>query len=162
MQGGTMLTETFAQYSALLTMEKLYGKAQIRKFLKYELDNYLRGRSRDAASEQPLVRVENQPYIHFRKGAVVMYFLKEELGEDTVDRALRRLLADYAFKSAPYPSSKDFVRYLREEAGPDHDQLITDLFERITLYDIRVGKSVATARPDGKFDVTVEVEAKKF
>ncbi|MFM7784449.1 MAG: aminopeptidase, partial [Gammaproteobacteria bacterium] len=29
-QGMTMLSETFAQYSALLVMEKLYGKAQIR------------------------------------------------------------------------------------------------------------------------------------
>ncbi len=162
MQGGAMLTETFAQYSALLTMEKLYGKAQIRKFLKYELDRYLRDRSRDAASEQPLLRVENQPYIFYRKGAVVMYFLKEELGEDTVDRALRRLLADYAFKPAPYPSSKDFVRYLREEAGPTHDQLITDLFERITLYDIKTGTCRATPRPDGKFDVTIEVEAHKY
>ena len=162
MQGSNMLTETFAQYSALLTMEKLYGKAQIRKFLKYELDNYLRGRSRDLASEQPLVRVENQPYIHYRKGAVVMYFLKEELGEDTVDRALRRMLADYAFKPAPYPSSTDFVRYLREEAGPAHDQLITDLFERITLYDIKTGKCSAAPRPDGKFDVTIEVEAHKY
>ena len=162
MQGSNMLTETFAQYSALLTMEKLYGKAQIRKFLKYELDNYLRGRSRDLASEQPLVRVENQPYIHYRKGAVVMYFLKEELGEDTVDRALRRLLADYAFKPAPYPSSRDFVRYLREEAGPAHDQLITDLFERIMLYEIKTGKCSAAPQPDGKFDVTIEVEAHKY
>jgi ABC-2 type transport system permease protein len=162
MQGSTMLTETFAQYSALLTMEKLYGKAQIRKFLKYELDNYLRGRGRDVAAEVPLVRVENQPYIHYRKGALVMYFLKEEVGEDTVDRALRRLLADYAFKPAPYPSSKDFVRYLREEAGPAHEQLITDLFERITLYDIKTGKCSAAPRPDGKFDVTIEVEARKY
>ena len=162
MQGSTMLTETFAQYSALLTMEKLYGKAQIRKFLKYELDIYLRSRGRDVAAELPLVRVENQPYIHYQKGGVVMYFLKEEVGEDTVDRALRRLLADYAFKPAPYPSSKDFVRYLREEAGPAHDQLITDLFERITLYDIKTGKCAATPRPDGKFDVTIEVEARKY
>jgi ABC-2 type transport system permease protein len=162
MQGGSMLTETFAQYSAMLTVEKMFGKAQIRKFLKYELDAYLRNRSGDVVEEVPLGRVENQQYIHYRKGAVVMYFLKEELGEDVVDRALRRLLADYAFKPAPYPSSKDFIRYLREEAGPAHEQLITDLFERIALYDIKVGKSTAKPRPDGKFDVTIEVEAKKL
>jgi ABC-2 type transport system permease protein len=162
MQGGSMLAETFAQYSAMLTVEKMFGKAQIRKFLKYELDSYLRNRSGDVVEEVPLGRVENQQYIHYRKGAVVMYFLKEEVGEEVVDRALRRLLADYAFKPAPYASSKDFVRYLREEAGPSHDRLITDLFERITLYDIKIGKSTAALRPDGKFDVTVEVDAKKL
>jgi aminopeptidase N len=162
MQGGTMLIETFAQYSALLAMEKMEGKAQIRKFLKYELDNYLRNRGSEVVEELPLERVEDQGYIHYRKGSLVMYFLREQVGEDTVNRALRRLLADYAFKSAPYPSSKDFVRYLREEAGPKYDELISDLFERITLYDIKVGKSTSRPRPDGKFDVTIEVDAKKF
>ena len=31
MQGATMLVETFAQYSALMVMEKLYGRDQIRR-----------------------------------------------------------------------------------------------------------------------------------
>src|SRR5580658_235617 len=162
MQGSTMLSETFAQYSAMLTMEKMGGKKQIRKFLKYELDSYLRDRGGDVVEEVPLMRVEDQPYIHYRKGAVVMYFLKEEVGEAVVDRTLQRLLAEFAFKSAPYATTKDFIRYLREEAGPKYDDLITDLFERITLYDIKVGNCSAESRPDGKFDVTVEVEAKKF
>ncbi len=43
-QGSTLLSESFAQYSALLVMEQLYGKDRIRKFLKYELDRYLRAR----------------------------------------------------------------------------------------------------------------------
>ncbi|MFX8856501.1 hypothetical protein ABTM81_20030, partial [Acinetobacter baumannii] len=41
-QGVTMLDETFAQYSAIMAMEKLYGRDQIRRFLKYEQDNYLK------------------------------------------------------------------------------------------------------------------------
>ena len=38
MQGGTLTSETLAQYSALMVMKKLYGPDQIRRFLKYELD----------------------------------------------------------------------------------------------------------------------------
>ncbi|MGA1758539.1 MAG: hypothetical protein ACO391_12395, partial [Pseudomonadales bacterium] len=38
MQGGTMLVETMAQYSALMVMKQMYGEEQIRRFLKYELD----------------------------------------------------------------------------------------------------------------------------
>jgi ABC-2 type transport system permease protein len=162
MQGGSMLIETFAQYSALLTMEKIQGKAQIRKFLKYELDDYLRSRGKELVEELPLARVENQPYIHYRKGALVMYFLKEQVGEPAVDRAMRHLLADYAFKPAPYASSKDFLQDLREEVGPNYDELISDLFERITLYDIKVENATARLRPDGKYDVAIEVDAKKF
>ena len=55
------------------------------------------------------------------KGALIMYRLKQTVGEEVVNRSLRRLLALYAFKPAPYPSSKDFVKILREEAGPSQD-----------------------------------------
>jgi aminopeptidase N len=161
-QGMTMLSETFAQYSALLVMEHLYGKDQLRKFLKVELDNYLRSRGGEIIEELPLVRVENQPYIHYRKGALVMYWLKEIVGEATVNLALRNLLAEFAFKPAPYPSSTDFIRHLRAVADDRHDQLIGDLFERITLYDMKASNAVAKPRADGKFDVTFEIEGKKL
>ena len=157
-----MLDETFAQYSALMAMKHLYGPDQIRKFLKFELDSYLRARGGEAVEELPLVRVEDQGYIHYRKGSLVMYRLQDEVGEEPVNRALRHLIKDYAFKPAPYPASKDFVRYLRAEVGPEHQQLITDLFEKITLYDLRVTHAASKKRPDGKFDVTVEVNGRKL
>ncbi len=161
-QGMTMLSESFAQYSALLVMEKLYGKEGIRKFLKGELDRYLRSRGGEVIEELPLVRVENQDYIHYQKGALVMYWLKEAVGEEVVNSALRKLLAQYAFKGAPYPSSSDFVRILRAEAGPQHEQLITDLFEKITLYDMKATDAKAKKRADGKYDVSFVVEGRKL
>ncbi len=162
MQGDTMLDETFAQYSAMLVMEHLYGSDNLRKFLKSQLDQYLRARGSEEIEELPLVRVENQGYIHYNKGAVVMYRLKEAVGEDVVDRSLRRLLKEYAFKPAPYPSSKDFVKILREEAGPKYDSLITDLFEKITVYDLRAVTAQSTKRADGKYDLALTVEAHKY
>jgi hypothetical protein len=160
-QGDTMLSETFAQYSALLVMEKLYGHEQIRGFLKEELDTYLRSRAVEAVEELPLERVENQPYIHYNKGSVVMYWLKEAVGEDAVDRALRKLLAAYAFKPAPYPSTTDFLALLRQEA-PGHDQLIDDLFERITLYDLKARDATARKLADGRYEVRFTVEGRKL
>jgi aminopeptidase N len=162
MQGDTMLDETFAQYSAMLVMEHLYGPDNVRKFLKYQLDQYLRARGGEEIEELPLERVENQGYIHYNKGAVVMYRLKEAVGEDVVDRSLRRLLAQYAFKPAPYPASKDFVKILRQEAGPKYDSLITDLFEKITLYDLKAVAAHYTKRGDGKYDLTLTVDAHKY
>jgi aminopeptidase N len=161
-QGSTMLSETFAQYSALLVMERLYGREQVRRFLKYELDRYLRSRGGEVVEELPLARVENQPYIHYQKGTLVMYWLKEVVGEDTVNRALARLIRAHAFKPAPYPNANDFLRLLREEAGPQHEALIADLFEHITLVDVKTTAARAVKRPDGRFDVTLEVEARKL
>ena len=163
-QGATSLIETMAQYSALMEMERLYGPDHIRRFLKYELDRYLRGRGSDVVEELPLARVENQQYIHYAKGSLVMYRLKDELGEDVVDRALRGLLKAYAFKGAPYPRSLEFLALLRQEAGPDPKKqaLITDLWEKITLYDLKATKAEARKRPDGKWDVTIGIDAKKL
>ncbi len=161
-QGSTMLSETFAQYSALLVMEKLYGKDQLRKFAKYELDSYLRSRGTEVVEELPLARVENQPYIHYRKGALVMFWLKEVVGEDVVNRSLRKLVQQFAFKAAPYPSTTDFLRILRSEAGPQHAQLITDLFEKITLYDMKASNASAVKRADGKYEVSFTVEGRKL
>ena len=61
MQGGTLTSETLAQYSALMVMKRLYGPDKIRRFLKYELDTYLSNRKGEVVEELPLDRVENQP-----------------------------------------------------------------------------------------------------
>ena len=110
-----------------------------------------------------LERVEGQGYVHYAKGSLVMYRLKEELGEATVNRALRRLLAQFAFKGPPYPRSTDLVAALRAEAGPDpaKQALITALWEKITLYDLKAQTASARRRPDGRWDVTLRVSARK-
>jgi ABC-type transport system involved in multi-copper enzyme maturation permease subunit len=160
-QGSTMITEALAQYSALLVMEKKYGKNQMRKFLKFELDRYLQGRAGDPEGELPLYKVEGQQYIHYRKGSVVMYALRDYLGEDVVNRALSRLLEERSFKSDPYATSLDLLRLMREEA-PEHDQLITDLFERITLFDLKADNVNVAALSNGQYKVTLTVDTAKF
>ena len=160
-QGSTALSETLAQYSALMVMKHRYGPDMIRRFLKYELDRYLRSRGGDVLPEQPLERVEDQRYIHYDKGSLVMYRLQDEIGEDAVNRALRRLLNRYAFKGPPYPTSLDLVADIRAEAPADKQGLITDLFEKITLYDLKTTKAAAKKRADGRWDVALTVNARK-
>ncbi|HJU90428.1 MAG TPA: M1 family aminopeptidase, partial [Gemmatimonadaceae bacterium] len=163
MEGREVLSETLSQYSAQMVMKKLRGKDYMRRYLQYELDRYLEGRAYTGGAEPALVRVAGEDHVTYRKGALVMYMLQERLGEDAVNRALRNLLQRYRFKGAPYPHSLDLVAALRAEARTTEEQtLITDLFERVTLYDLKVSQPTAVRRPDGKWDVTVPVEAKKF
>ncbi len=46
--------------------------------------------------------------------------------------------------------------------GPAHDALITDLFERIVLVDAKATAARATKRADGRWDLTLAVEARKL
>jgi ABC-type transport system involved in multi-copper enzyme maturation permease subunit len=160
-QGATMLSESLAQYSALMVMEKEYGRDKMRRFLKYELDNYLSGRGGELVEELPLFRVENQDYIHYRKGSLVFYRLREEMGEDALNRALKKFLQDKAYQHAPFTTSQELLGYIRAEAKPEQQQLITDLFEKISFYDNRVETATAKKRADGKYDVTLDLHADK-
>jgi ABC-2 type transport system permease protein len=162
-EGASMLSETLAQYSAIMVANKLYGEDGIRRALQYQLDRYLDGRAYAPRDEPPLIRVIGQNHVTYRKGALAMYLLQKRLGEDAVNRALKSLLAKYKFKGAPYPRSLDLIAAFRAEARTEEDQaLITDLFERVTLYDLKVTEPTAVQRADGKWEVTVPVEAKKL
>ncbi|MBL6689519.1 MAG: hypothetical protein ISP91_03915 [Pseudomonadales bacterium] len=161
-QGQTMLVETFAQYFALMVMEEEYGEDTMKRFLEFELDRYLTDRGGELIEELPVYLVENQPYIHYRKGSVAMYALKDYIGEDKVNAALNKMLEDYAFKGPPYPTTLDFLADLRQSAGAEHEALITDLLQKIVLFDLKVDEVAVTEQDDGRFEVTMDVSLAKF
>lgn len=162
MQGSTVLMESLSQYFALMVMEKEYGRDKMRRFLKYELDNYLRGRGGELIEEQPLARVENQQYIHYNKGSLIFYRLRDEIGEEALNRALKRFLQDKAYQQAPYTTTTELLAYIREEAPQDKQALITDMFEKIVFYDNRVIEAKAVKRADGQWDVTMKLHLAKI
>jgi ABC-type transport system involved in multi-copper enzyme maturation permease subunit len=160
-QGATLLSETLAQYSALMVMKRKYGEAKMQKFLAYELDRYLVGRAGEQKRELPLGRVENQSYVHYRKGSLVMYALADYIGEDAVNRALHAFRDRWAFKGPPYPNAVALIDDLRAVTPPKYRYVIDDWFESITLYDNRATRARAKALPDGRYEVTVDVVARK-
>lgn len=161
-QGASFINETLAQYSALLVMEQRYGVDKIRSFLRYELEQYLSGRAEDPEGELPLYRVEKQKYIHYRKGSLIMYALRDYLGVEVVNRTLRRLIEQRAYSCNPYTVSTDFLKLLKEQAGPNHLGLIEDFFEKITLYDLRMNGCRVETLADGNFKVSLDVTASKY
>lgn len=161
MQGAEMLMESFPQYSALMVMEKEYGAEKMRKFLRYEMDEYLSGRGSEFEAERPLIETEQQSYIHYQKGSVAMYYLKEMIGEDQVNLALRQLLDEFKHKQPPYPTSMDAVRIFRAHTPDSLQYVIDDLFLHITLFSNRVVEANYTQ--DGEeYIVEFATESKKF
>ena len=160
-QGSTMIVESLAQYSALMVMEKKYGREHMRRFLKYELDRYLSGRGGEVIEELPLMRVENQQYIHYAKGSLVFYRLREEIGEKTLNRALADFIRDKAFQQPPYTTTLELLDYIRAQAPPEKHPVIDELFAKIVFYDNRVVAAHSRRREDGKFDVEIEFAAAK-
>jgi ABC-2 type transport system permease protein len=160
-QGATVLSETLAQYSAMMVMEKQFGHANMRRFLEFELDRYLVGRSSERKREMPLQLVENQQYIHYNKGSLVMYAMRDYIGEERVNGALRGFLNAHKFRGPPYPTSLELVDSLRSVTPDSLRYLITDLFETITLYELKTDSIVVNDTTDGRFRVDIFGTTKK-
>lgn len=161
-QGQSVLVETLSQYSALMVMEQKYGADQMKRFLSFELDSYLQGRGGEVIEELPLYRVENQPYIHYRKGSVVFYALKDLMGEAAINDALATFLDQYAFKGPPYPTTRELLALIRERADAKYADTITDMFEKIVLFDLKVNEVTVDELEDGSYEVTFDVAAAKY
>ncbi|MGH9868979.1 MAG: ABC transporter permease/M1 family aminopeptidase [Candidatus Polarisedimenticolia bacterium] len=161
-QGATLLSETMSQYSALMVMEQAYGPDKMRKFLKYEMDRYLTGRGGERIEELPLYLVEDQPYIHYRKGSVVMYALRDAVGEAPLNQALAAYVKAVAFQQPPYTYSLEFLDYIRRAVPDDKLSLLDDLFRNITLYENQARDATWSRRDDGKYVVRLDVESSKF
>jgi hypothetical protein len=160
-QGANMITESLSQYSALMVMEQEYGRDMMRRFLKYELDRYLGQRGREVQEEMPLLLVEQQPYIYYRKGSVVLYALRDYLGENTINRALARYVNDVGFQDPPYTTTLELKALFEDEAPPEALALFEDMLDTITLFSNRVEKATWEPLDDGRFLVRMDVEARK-
>lgn len=161
-QGNAVIIETLAHYSALMVTEKKYGLAKSRHILKYELDRYLQGRSRETVEELPLMKAENQAYIHYRKGVVVMASLRDLLGERRLNAALKAFLNEFKFNSAPYPTSVDLKKHIEQGASIAEREFIDSVFAEITLYDLKATQISSKPLSTGDYEITFSVEAKRF
>jgi aminopeptidase N len=166
-EGSNMLSETLAEYSALMVMQQKYGRDNMHRFLKNELDRYLRGRAGEIRRERPLVLVQNEPYVWYQKGGQVMYALADYIGEDKVNLALHNFLMQYRYanandsQSGPYPDTREFVAALRAQTPADLQYFITDAFENIVLYDNKAVSATVAPTADHKYKVTLVVQVRK-
>lgn len=161
MQGSTLLSESMAQYSALMVMEKEYGLDHMRKFLKYEGDKYQNARGFERLGEQPLLTVENQGYIHYNKASTVLYGLRNFLGEDTLNHAFRSLVDSFGYAEPPWPTSLDWYAAVRKVTPDSLTYLLEDGIKYITLYDNKVIEAKGKVNADSTWTVTVKLTAEK-
>jgi hypothetical protein len=161
-QGATMFSEGLAEYSALTLMEKRFGREAAQKFLRRELDGYLRGRGTERKKEVPLLYVENQPYIHYQKGSLCFYALRDYIGEEPMNVALRAFLKKWALKGPPYPTARDLYAEFDRVTPDSLKYVLRDLFEDMTFYENKADTVTSTKRPDGSYAVHLVLQSKKL
>jgi hypothetical protein len=178
-EGSNMMSESLAEYSALQVMAHKYGRDLMHRFLRHELDGYLRGRAGEVRHEPPLALVQREQYVWYQKGGQILYTLADYIGEDKLNLALHNFLMQYQYANAnnqvdanssaqatvpvnsPYPDTRMLVDAIRAQTPLELEYLVDDGFNRIVLYDNKTVTATSQKTPDGKYKVTLDVEARK-
>lgn len=135
-QGQNMILETLAQYGAIMVLKEKYSDKKVQQFLKFQLDEYNEAKLKSSKLELPLALVENEEHIYYNKGAIAMYKLQQQIGEENVNKALRNFLNDWrSFKKEKklirYATTLDLIQYFRRVSPDSKQDLITELFEQV-------------------------------
>jgi len=140
-KGFNILSEGLTENAAMTAYEHKFGWQKARRLLdQRSIQSYLTSRGIDRDDEPKLSEAENQRYLIYNKASWVFWGLKHYIGVETMQGAIRAFLKDYGYKGPPYPTTKEMIDYLREAAGPDYQQLITDYWDRITLWELSFAK----------------------
>lgn len=161
-RGATLLSESMSEYSSLKVLEKQYGPFQMRRFLKDALDKYLSGRTFEQEKELPLMLNENQQYIHYNKGSLVLYAMSDYIGEKKFNKILSEYIDKVAFQEPPYTTSIEFVEHLEERTPDSLKYLVDDMFKTITLYDNYIEKAFYNINADSTYTVDIEAIVSKY
>ncbi|MEM6722501.1 MAG: M1 family aminopeptidase [Bacteroidota bacterium] len=160
--GAKLLTESLAEYTALSILEKEYGPEKVRQFLAYDLELYLSGRKKETRQEHPLATCQtHEKHIHYRKGAIVLYHLSRQVGEERFNALLADLLEQYSTGSAPFPTSYDLIDHLKKNLASEHHKLIQEGLESIVLYDNKIVE-VKQSREGEKYQLRVDLSLEKY
>jgi aminopeptidase N len=161
-KGSEMLSEGMSQYSALMVMKHSFPAEIVERYLKYELDNYLRGRTIEKRNEAPLVLVEHQPHVFYNKSSLIFFALQDYIGEDNLNRAFSAFNKQWAFKDAPYPTSYDLLKEIHKVTPDSLLYILHDMFETVTLFENQALDAVYKEVKKGKFELTLSVSCEKI
>jgi len=161
-RGSNLISEALAEYSALILTERKYGKDNMKRFLKEELDNYLTGRTSESKKENVFINC-NRAYQWYYKGSLILYGLRDLIGEEAIDSALYSFNKEFGQRlSPPFPGSSDLYNHLAARTPDSLKYYLNDTWNKITLYDNKTNTATAEKLKDGQYNVSIKYYSQKL
>ncbi|MBS1528527.1 MAG: hypothetical protein JST19_22970, partial [Bacteroidetes bacterium] len=143
--GSLVIPEGLANYDGLVMNEKKYGKANMRDIVLGQLWYYLFIRRHMDRPEHPVIKAD-QWFEWSDKTGTTLYGLRELIGEDSLNKALREFKNVYAFKSnGPFAGASDLYRYLQKYTPDSLRYYLDDTWQKVTLYNNKI--NTVTVKP---------------
>jgi ABC-2 type transport system permease protein len=156
-EGSGLLNRSLETYSAMRVVEDTLGPDRLGRYLLIMREQYGTPSTRAAP---PLLRATDS-FAYSRKGPFALYALREYIGKDRVDDALRRLFEKHSSGAPPLPISLDLYRELQAVTPDQFQFLLHDLFEKNTFWDLETDRATAQQTAAGTWQVTLNVRARK-
>lgn len=161
-RGANQISETMAEYSSLMVMKKEYGVDAMQRFLKEELDRYLRSRANEGKFEKTLLDNDTQSYVWYRKGGLILYALQDLIGEDILNREFKTYTEAARFRpKAPFTTTHEWYSYMKKATPDSLQYYLEDSFEKITLYSNKATEATYKKNDDNTYDVSIAIESSK-
>ncbi len=158
--GYKFLTESLAKYSEAALLEKSFGKQALQRYQQADMNLYFALREMEE-TELPLYRSEGQSYVHYQKGGLVMYRLKELLGAEKFHLALRNLLNRHTYPQ-PKATAADFLAEIYAQATPTQCILIDDWVKKVMTYDLKITDVASQRLSDGSYRLKIKINAHRL
>ncbi len=160
-KGETFLMESFAEYGAIRTMEILNGKNTVGKFLKHELDSYLKDRSSFINNEEPSI-YSVSPAIYYNKGSLITYATSDLIGADLYESVQKELVEKFGYKNNPYPTVMDYLSLLYPHINKQLLSVVKDWHEKVIVYKFKINDVKVKKTDNSDYVYTANYTAKKF
>ena len=161
--GANNIAEGVAKYCALMLMEKKKGKDNIKQYLHDESDYYI-WRHRYPFLKEKVLANSNDGYIWENKMAIFLYGLKDLIGEDSLNSALRRFYEHWAYRDkGPFAGNDDLFEYIKKVVPDSLQYYLSDGLSNITVYDNKIleAKLKPLTKPN-EYSLQIKVSVAKF
>lgn len=160
-RGANQISESMAEYSALMVLKKEYGEEVMQKFLRYSLDRYLRGRANENKFEKTLLDNDDQSYVWYQKGSLVLCALQDYVSEDSLNQVFKTFLEDAGFREAPFANTIEWYEHIKNAVPDSIQYFVEDNFENIVIYENKTEEVKSKKISDTEYEVTLKVTSKK-
>lgn len=158
--GYALLTESLAKYTEAVVTEKRFGKMYLRPYHVKDSQLYFAYRSASGEREMPLWKTMGQSFVHYQKGGLAMFRLKEVLGEAHLAGALRELMTRHGYPLQK-PRPIDLIDALKRGTNAAQARLIDELFKKVIVFDNDI--KILSNRPltNNRQLLTLEINVRK-
>ncbi|MCY1514936.1 Peptidase family M1 domain protein [compost metagenome] len=156
--GRPTLTESLAKYTENIRIEKTFGKMYLRKYMT--LDNRLYFTAHNPEEkEESLSETNSESFVYYQKGGLIMYAIKEALGEESFNKVLKQLVENHRNPNRK-ATMEDFYKLLLVHAPESQKNFIRQSLMEVTTYSMAVKVLRCVALANGQYKIDLRLTAK--